>query len=268
MLSENWKYTVDKLLSFRENEPRIRIEHFPFFTYAARWHWKLFKGNDSKLYKQIINPDNTVLKSYQDLLVFTIICDHLAQGKRILEVGGGNSRILKYFSDTHECWNCDKFEGLGNGPSVPGTSSKIRLVRDYIGTFNDELPDNHFDMVFSISALEHVPEQDSNYLQDILDDIDRVLKPGGMSLHLFDIVYKDGRVREFNKLIYHLFTSIDTVNPFVHPNVVAENYDIYFMSQKVYESRWMPVTKKSFSEFGSPTSINVLYIKPFPPLAK
>ncbi|MBK8551291.1 MAG: hypothetical protein IPL53_09635 [Ignavibacteria bacterium] len=35
---------------------------------------------------------------------------------KILEIGGGDSRILKHFSKDFECWNLDKMEGLGNGP--------------------------------------------------------------------------------------------------------------------------------------------------------
>ena len=44
-------------------------------------------------------------------------------------------------------------------------------------------PDGYFDFVFSISALEHVPDDNQDYLRDIWDDIDRILKPGGYSLH-------------------------------------------------------------------------------------
>jgi SAM-dependent methyltransferase len=43
-----------------------------------------------------------------------------------------------------------------------------------------DFPDNFFDVVVSNQVLEHVPD-----LEAVLDEIDRVLKPGGVTLHLF-----------------------------------------------------------------------------------
>jgi ubiquinone/menaquinone biosynthesis C-methylase UbiE len=43
-----------------------------------------------------------------------------------------------------------------------------------------DFPDGYFDVVVSNQVLEHVPD-----LEAVLDEIDRVLKPGGASLHLF-----------------------------------------------------------------------------------
>ena len=192
--------------------------------------------------------------------MFAFIKDHVPPGSRILDVGGGISRVLNHFSDQYECWNIDKFEGLGNGPKKQKTG-KYRLVNDYMGNFNPELPDDYFDLVFSISALEHVPQEDSVFLQNIIDDMDRVLKPGGYSLHLFDIVYKEGKLRVFNKFMYHLFTTVDTINPFIHPNKVYSGYDLYFLSESAYVDVWERITKIPFKVFGQPTSINALWQK-------
>jgi hypothetical protein len=71
--------------------------------------------------------------------------------------GGGDSRVLKYFSNEYECWSADKCEGLAMDPSdfLP---PHYRIVYDYVGSFNRELPDQYSDFVFSVSALKHTPE--------------------------------------------------------------------------------------------------------------
>ncbi|GAI29988.1 unnamed protein product, partial [marine sediment metagenome] len=141
------------------SEKRPDADDFDDFTYSKKSHFALFKGYDVELYGKSIDPDACDLKAYQDLLVFSFIKENIPRGSRILDIGGGKSRILNYFKNNYECWNLDKLEGLGNGPVAVG-SEGCRLVKDYIGCFNKELPDNYFDFVFSISALEHVPEDD------------------------------------------------------------------------------------------------------------
>ncbi|NJN99801.1 MAG: methyltransferase domain-containing protein [Anaerolineales bacterium] len=183
------------------------VNSFSELTYSKKSHFKLFKGSDLELYHRSIDPALCDLKAYQDLLVFWFIKNVIPKGSRILDIGGGESRILAHFKDDFECWNLDKLEGLGNGPRNIKTNG-YRLVKDYIGNFNLELPNNYFDFVFSISALEHVPDYDPALLQKILDDIDRILKSGGYSLHCFDVVLKETSAWT-NKLLPFLFDHLN-----------------------------------------------------------
>jgi hypothetical protein len=131
---------------------------FNDFTLSRRSHWDLFAGCDREIYGKKVSLDKCTLKFYQDLLVFKFIKDNIASKARILDVGGGDSRILKHFATTHDCWNIDKLEEMGNGP--PHVEKfPYRMVLDYMGNFNSELPDSSFDFVFSISALEHTKQQ-------------------------------------------------------------------------------------------------------------
>jgi ubiquinone/menaquinone biosynthesis C-methylase UbiE len=126
---------------------------------------------------------NCDLKVYQDLLTFSFIKQNYDRPIKMLDVGGGTSRILEHFKKEHECWNIDKLEGVGNGPLGQDVQTEeIKFVFDYMGNFNKELPDNYFDLVFSISTLEHVPLNDTEAYGNILKDINRVLKPGSYSL--------------------------------------------------------------------------------------
>jgi len=242
--------------------PRIDLANFHHFTYARRSHWPLFEGRDAELFGARMDPDIQQLKIYQDLLVFTFIKDHVPPGSRILDVGGGLSRILKYFARTHDCWNIDKLEGIGNGPKDIG-SVPYHLIRDYMGNFNPWLPDNHFDFVFSLSALEHVPEDNPALFDRIIDDINRVLKPGGYSLHLFDVIFKRNGFWT-NKFIYHIFDRVKTVNRFIPPDEIRDDPDLYCMSESAYNKTWFKTIQKAYLDHGRPSNITILWKKEMP----
>ena len=157
------------------------------FSYSRLPHFELFRGLPFQSYN-VGDPDPAIcdLKVYQDYLVYCFIKRNVPAGARILDVGGGDSRVLKFLSAEYECWNVDKCEGLGNGP-VRFTSPHYRIVYEYLGAFSPELPEGYFDLVFSISALEHTPEVQATR-ENILADIHRVLKGGRPSFHCFDAV--------------------------------------------------------------------------------
>ena len=199
------------------------------------------------------------LKAYQDLHAFAFIKNNIPTGSKILEVGGGDSRILSFFQNTHECWNVDKFEGIGNGPiDVPNVN--YRIVIDYIGNFNEEIPDNYFDLVFSISVLEHVDLNNTGVWDNILSDIDRILKPGGYSLHCIDIVMK-GKESWTNAILHHIFKEKKTINKFIPLEDADIDPDLFVLSKKYYNKTWIHIIKKPYEEFGRPASYNILWKK-------
>jgi glycosyltransferase involved in cell wall biosynthesis/ubiquinone/menaquinone biosynthesis C-methylase UbiE len=234
-------------------------EHFNHYTYARRSHWKLFDNIDTELYGKKIHPDKEQLKFYQDLLVLRFIRDNVSPGSRILDVGGGISRILAHLAPNYECWNIDKLDGVGNGPRAV-KDPPYRLVRDYMGNFNSELPDGYFDLVFSISALEHVPQHDSALFDSIINDINRVLKPGGLSLHLFDIVLKQKGMWN-NKFTQYIFENVATINQPATEDEMRRDPDLYAMSEEAYNKTWLHTTKVPYAEHGLPSSLNILWRK-------
>jgi glycosyltransferase involved in cell wall biosynthesis len=234
----------------------ITPSNFGFFTYSRIIHFPFFGNNDVELYKSTIDPDSCDLKAYQDLLVYTFIKQNIPAGSRILEIGGGNSRIIRALRNDYECWNLDKLEGVGDGP-IEINAEGFTLVRDYIGSFSPELPNGYFDFAFSISALEHVEETEENY-RSICDDIARILKPDGWSLHCFDIVAKI-RSTWTNGLLPYIFKHIRTANKFAPFEQICLDPFAYAMSEKSYNRYWRAVTKISYREHGFPISYNVLW---------
>lgn len=230
-----------------------------YFTYSRWSHWDLLEESSKKLYNTTIDPQTAVLKRYQDSLIFAFITEQIPPGSKILEVGGGRSRILQAFRDCHECWNLDKLEGLGNGPKDLG-DVPYKLVRSYIGEFSPDLPANYFDFVFSISALEHVPREEELYSK-VVKDIDRILAPGGFSLHLLDFVVDEKGVR-MHPLIAHLFQNVKTLNTFTDFEKVRHDQDLYMMTEASYKAVWERITKRSYQDFGKPANISILWQKP------
>ena len=245
-------------------EKFISPDTFKNFTYSKKNHFDLFKkfDYDKELFGYVVDPEDCDLKIYQDLLIFSYLKENLKKGSKILDLGGGDSRILKYFKNDYECWNIDKLEGVGNGPKEIN-SDGFRLVNDYMGNFNKELQDNYFDLVFSISTLEHAPIDDYAVYENIKNDINRVLKPGGYSVHCLDILWKEAIDMVWtNKILYYLFENEKMINDFVPFENLKQDSDLYSMSEKRYEKTWQFTTQKPYKIFGRPISYNFIWKKP------
>lgn len=233
-------------------------ENVADFSYSKLSHFRLFRNLEFRSYN-VGDPDPAIcdLKVYQDYLTYCFIRRNVAPGSRILEVGGGDSRVLKFFSSDYECWNADKCEGLGNGP-VQFSSPHYRIVYDYVGSFNTELPARYFDFVFSISALEHTPE-DQAVRVNVLADLSRVLKPGGQSLHCFDAILRTAGRTWVNGLIPYLYRHAPVTTRLVPVAEIDADPDTYAMSQQAYEANWQPITKEPYGTFGRAISLSLFW---------
>ena len=149
---------------------------------------------------------------------------------------------------------------MGNGPTEIDTTS-FRIVYDYMGEFSDELGDDYFDLVFSISTLEHVPDSDEMGLKNILIDINRVLKPGGISLHCIDVVLKND-YQWANKILDYFYAHAPVVNKFIRLDQIIRDEDMFTMSEKYFSRSWEVTTGKKFEDFGKPVSYNLMWIRP------
>lgn len=142
----------------------------------------------------ILEPLNAVtqnkfgMKHVQDAWILTQMLG--LKGQRVLEVGGGHSRILRCLDPSNTRVNLDKLLGKDGGPKDPPETEGVAYVRANLGEFHPDLEDGSFDYVFSISVMEHIPaEAYPNYWADHV----RVLKPGGVGLHAIDIYIGDER---------------------------------------------------------------------------
>lgn len=248
------------------NSKILNADNFNEFTFSKKWHFEYFLKNnyDEELYSVTVDPDYCDLKAYQDLFIFSYIKNNIRKGSKLLDIGGGDSRILNYFQNDYECWNIDKLEGIGHGPKEIDTSG-FRLVQDYIGNFNDELPENYFDLVFSISTLEHIPIDNNLIYENILKDINRVLKKDCHSVHCVDHTTDRllGSVEEVwvNPIIPYFFKNQVMINKFIPLEIVETDAGLFYMSEKYFNDKWAEATGKTYEEFGKPFSYNFIWKK-------
>ncbi|MEO1243082.1 MAG: methyltransferase domain-containing protein [Pseudomonadota bacterium] len=160
---------------------------------AEYWQWLDEKVN--------LAPARGVglLKHIQDTFILSALKQ--TRGQRILEFGGGDSRVLKKLSKSNECWNADKFEGAGAGPTRVFRQRGVKTVKAFLGDFDEAIPADYFDYVISISVVEHVPSDEVNR---VFQDCARILKPGGsllqaIDLYLPDFADKDDPEFQFNR---------------------------------------------------------------------
>ncbi len=143
------------------------------------------------------------LKSIQDAIAWSYL--ESCEGLRIGEIGGGTSRLLPELSRKNDCYNIDEFRGEGNGPTEPHKLRGVTNVYTKVGEHSVVLPAEHFDLLFSISVIEHVRE-----LERFFADCCRLLKRRGRMIHLIDIYLEDtpegnqnalGRIQAYRRVL-------------------------------------------------------------------
>ena len=126
------------------------------------------------------------LKGAQDAFILSLLRGK--SGLKILEMGGGDSRLLRVLCADNECWNIDKFDGGDGGPKGEVKIDRVQNVIGHMGGASSMLPDRYFDYVVSVSVMEHVPK---NKLYDVFRDCWRVLEAGGTMAHAIDVYLLD-----------------------------------------------------------------------------
>ena len=100
------------------------------------------------------------------------VCEQFQPGVNVLEIGGGSGFQAAILSSSGS-----KITSIDIAGRKPAHKSYF-TVQDYDGE-KIPFPDESFDLVFSSNVLEHVRS-----LPSFLKEIERVLKPGGTSLHI------------------------------------------------------------------------------------
>ena len=128
---------------------------------------------------------------------------------RALDVGCGYSKMPDYVQRSFGCevWAADDFGGsVGESQwererSVENHLAKysnIRYVRERLGEIeSSSLPSNYFDIIYSVSALEHVPPK---MLVPVWEHMGALLRDGGELLHGVDIRLPSGSKEHIERL--------------------------------------------------------------------
>jgi len=127
------------------------------------------------------------LKTVQDLGVWLHL--NSLKGKTIAEIGGGNSRILPALAKNNKCYNVEKFQGADGGPTKEVKIPNVTNILAFLGEGSGKIPKNYFDVIFSVSVIEHVTSLKG--LNDFFTEGLSGLKSGGLWLHAIDMYLSD-----------------------------------------------------------------------------
>ena len=107
------------------------------------------------------------------------------KGNRILDFGTGTSCLPAYLNSLgYEVWCLD--DGSWH-PEVNETNynevygCKVKYVVDDIVKNPECVPDNYFDVIYSVSVMEHIPQYER-----YIEILNKKLKKGGKHLHVID----------------------------------------------------------------------------------
>ncbi|MBA3540231.1 MAG: methyltransferase domain-containing protein [Deltaproteobacteria bacterium] len=117
------------------------------------------------------------------------------RGERIVEVGGAYSLLPQRLAEKFgtESWIADDFgaytseavwQRWGDPDAWIAAHPGVQYVKKPLGFFDPAYRDDHFDCVFSVSTLEHIPRK---FWRDVIRDMVRITRPGGRQLHSIDI---------------------------------------------------------------------------------
>lgn len=112
--------------------------------------------------------------------------------KRILEIGHGvGSYIFEIKYDECEIWGLDDTVEDNYIPQerllkYREDYPKVKFHGGLLGDFNPALPQNYFDMVYSISTIEHIPQDN---ISAAFEEAFKLLRPGGIMFHSYDVYY-------------------------------------------------------------------------------
>ena len=117
-------------------------------------------------------------------------------GQRVLGVGEAYSELPAHIAATYGCevWVVDDFgmtsgEGelwsrWGDPEELQRKYPQVRYVYERMGAPSNTIPEDYFDIVFSVSTLEHIP---AAAIPAVFSHMDRCLQPGGVSYHTIDV---------------------------------------------------------------------------------
>lgn len=228
-------------------------EAFPW-RYSRKSHFAAFAVPPELSFRDAGLAD---LKYYQHLLAWHVLTGSLADGAKILEIGGGDSRLGRALAGRFDYVNLDPLAGSGSGPTAVPVDPPGRLVRAALGDFSPELADASFDAVFSVSALEHVPEEPAVW-QRLAADLRRLGRPGALHLHLFDVVDRP-KAPWSNGFLPYLLARLDRQAEFAPFAAVTADPDWHHLSRAAYERNWQPVAGQPYEAFGRAFSWNLYF---------
>lgn len=146
------------------------------------------------------------LKDIQDAIAYSYLYDKV--GLDIAEIGAGQPRMLGKLAECNRCYAIDEYKGNGNGPKSRPNINNVSFIDVNIGESEGVIADKSYDIIFSVSVVEHVPDKK---IHIFFEDCWRILRPGGMMIHLIDVYCEtvEGNNLSLFDRVQHYINSIE-----------------------------------------------------------
>jgi 2-polyprenyl-3-methyl-5-hydroxy-6-metoxy-1,4-benzoquinol methylase len=194
---------------------------------------------DSVDHLSLLAKANQDMKDVQRPWVLKAILGTVPAGQRLLEIGAGEPIVADLLARLgYEVWVIDPYDGRAGGPAdvkvIEKSYPNVRVIR---GVFPDDLRDAPtFDCIYSISVLEHIP-QDS--LADVTAAIKLLVRPGGKTIHAVDHVLRGAGDADHLGKLEHLTASLGIPEHSLAEvlRTLEQDVETYFLSAESH-NRW------------------------------
>lgn len=247
-----------------ENDDLLTNNKFRDFTYSKRSHFDLFhKYNyDLLLNGKRISADDSGLKKYQNLLIYTFIEQNIKEGSRILEINPTDQYIFNHFRYRYDFWTLNDVTNLTRDFNELELNN-VPVYKDSGDTYHTNVPLEYFDFIFSTSPLDTLPE--NKYLfEKLAGNLYRLLKPSGYVLNSFPSRINDDNSISPHIFIYFLMNNITKIsynviqyNSFIGQEDILDDEDLHFSNVKIKSFKDNKKTESEIKNF----SYNFLWRK-------
>jgi hypothetical protein len=118
-------------------------------------------------------------------------------GMRVVEVGGAYSDLPQYIAEQYGCevhviddfgvesGEAEMWSRWGEREALQQKNPNVKYIFERAGDLKSaNIPLNYYDVVFSVSTIEHIPEA---AMAEVFRHFEAMLRPGGVMVHLIDL---------------------------------------------------------------------------------
>jgi uncharacterized UPF0146 family protein len=178
------------------------------------------------------------LKDVQRSWILKAIIGSVPSGGKIIEIGAGDPHVAHWLSQLgYQIVVVDPYDGSGNGPTnyeyYRENFPSVQFVKENFSDEVNDLIENSYDCIYSISVLEHIPHPS---LKKVMAGIQRYKKLGANTHHAVDHVLKGNGSEHHLKTLEIIGEELGINNYDLHTALqnAADDVDTYFLSAEAH----------------------------------